>query len=39
MEQNTIRAENAAVQFAFVEGKVSLMTKDIIYIETNRHNS
>jgi len=39
MEQNTIRTENAAVQFAFVEGKVSLMTEDIIYIETNRHKN
>lgn len=39
MEQNTNRPESAAVQFAFVEGKVSLMTDDIIYIETSRHKN
>lgn len=39
MEQHTIPPVNASVQFAFVEGKVSLMTEDIIYIETSRHKN
>lgn len=39
MEQNRNRLENTSVQYAFVEGRVSLMTEDIIYIETSRHKN
>ncbi len=39
MEHNIIPPGNASVEYTFVEGRVSLMTEDIIYIETDRHKN
>ena len=38
MEQNTIRP-GEMIEYVFVEGKVSLNTEDIIYIETSKHKN
>lgn len=34
-----IKSKNKTLEFAFVEGKVSLKPEDIIYIETSRHKN